>query len=108
MERKQGNGALESAISRLQGLSNESQAAVLSIVNRLAEVEGIHVGANHKLPIENIPHWLTKLRSERKSERTISLYEYCARRFLRQIPTPIRADVRDYLARRIEDTGLSL
>ncbi len=106
-EVKSGNRALESAIAKLRGLSNESQTAVVSIIDRLAEAEGVFPRAEFKPPLENIGHWLTKLRSERKSERTIRLYEYLVRRFLKQLPSPTRADLREYLARRIGETSTS-
>jgi hypothetical protein len=94
-------------MSKLQGLSGGSQDAIVSLINRLADAEGVSINANYKLPIKNIGHWLTKLRSERKSESTINLYEYLVRRFLKQLPSPTRADVREYLARRIEETSPS-
>ncbi|MFC1983647.1 hypothetical protein ACFLVO_01345 [Chloroflexota bacterium] len=96
MERTQENGSLESTIGKLRGLSNESKVAIASIIDRLANAEGIHVGTNYKLPNESIGHWLTKLKSERKAERTIRLYSYLVRRFLKRIPLPTRADVRNY------------
>ncbi|MFC1957546.1 hypothetical protein ACFLX0_01855 [Chloroflexota bacterium] len=37
------NNSIESAIRKLQGLSNESQAAIASIINRLAEAEGVNI-----------------------------------------------------------------
>jgi site-specific recombinase XerD len=101
------SGGIESAIDKLRGLPIESQAAVCSIIDRLAEAEGVSCHNEHKLPIGNIELWLTKLRSERKSERTIGLYEYLARRFLKGSPSPTRADVRGYLAKRIEETSPS-
>ena len=99
--------ALEVAISKLQGLSSESQTAVTSIIERLAEAEGVAFNFNQRPPTENMGHWLTKLRSERKSERTIRLYEYLARRLLKQLPSPARADIREYLAGRIGETSPS-
>ena len=104
---KSGGDSLEPAITKLRGLSRESQAAVASVIDRLALAEGVLENDGHRPPIESIDLWLTKLRSERKSERTIGLYEYCARRILRQIPTPTRADVSEYLARRIGETSPS-
>ncbi|HUU65368.1 MAG TPA: hypothetical protein VMW37_04605 [Dehalococcoidales bacterium] len=106
-EQKVTNSSLEPVISKLQRLSNESQVAIASLINRLALAEGVLENDGHRPPIESIDLWLTKLRSERKSERTIGLYEYCARRILRQIPTPTRADVSEYLARRIGETSPS-
>ena len=65
-----------------------------SLISRLAEAEGVSISIDHKLPAENIDVWLIKLRSERKSERTIKLYEYLVKRFLKQVHEPTRADVR--------------
>lgn len=101
------NSSLEPVISKLKSLSTESRAAIASLINRLADAEGVSVGTNHKLPNENLGQWLTKLRSERKSERTIRLYSYLARRFLKQISEPTRGDIREYLAMRIEETSPS-
>jgi len=78
-----------------------------SIIDRLAEAEGVSPRTEFKPPLENIGLWLTKLRSERKSERTIRLYSYLAERFLSQLPFPTRADVREYLAGRIGETSPS-
>ena len=70
---KTDNGGLESAIIKLRGISPGSQAAIVSIISKLAVAEGVSIGADYRLPIENIGLWLTKLRSERKSEGTIKL-----------------------------------
>lgn len=107
MERTQVNDPLESAINQLRHLPLDTRAIVTSLISRLAEAEGVSVSVNHKLPVDNIDLWLTKLRSERKSERTIGLYEYLVRRFLKQIPTPTKADIRNYLADRIDRTSPS-
>ena len=96
---------LELAIAKLRGLSTESQAAITSIISKLAQVEGVSSHIDCEPPIKNIGLWLTKLRSERKSERTVKMYGYLASRFLRGIPRPSRADIREYLAKRIEDTS---
>jgi hypothetical protein len=105
MERTQGYGSLESTIGKLRRLSNESQAAIASIINKLAEAEGVSIGISFKLPIENLSYWLTKLKSERKSVETIYLYEYLVRRFLKQNSKSTKANIREYLARRIEKTS---
>jgi len=77
-----GNSNFQSAISQLRGLSQESQIVIASLIKRLADAEGVSSGVDIRPPLENIGHWLTKLRSERKSERTINLYEYLVRRML--------------------------
>lgn len=94
-------------MAKLQGLSQESQYALVSIIERLALAEGVSSHADYKLPIANLDLWLIKLRSERKSEGTVRLYEYLVRRFLRQVPSPERTNIREYLARRIGDTSPS-
>ena len=78
-----------------------------SLISRLAKAEGVSIGVGHKLPVENMDVWLIKLRAERKFERTIRLYCYLAERFLKQTPSPTRADIREYLVRRIEETSPS-
>lgn len=60
------SGNIESAIGKLRGLSQESQVAIASIIDRLALAEGVSGHADHRLPVENIDLWLTKLRSERE------------------------------------------
>jgi len=79
---------------------------VASLISRLAKAEGVSISVAHKLPAKNLELWITKLRSERKSEKTIRLYNYLVRRFLERIPEPTRADIRKYLARRIENIWL--
>ena len=88
-EPRLGNCALESAIAKLHGISQDSKSLIISLIERLAEAEGISVRTEFKPPLENVGHWLTKLRSERKSERTISLYGYLAKRFLGRLPSSV-------------------
>ena len=106
-EPRLGNRALESAIAKLQGISQESKSLIIPLIDRLAETEGLSFNVTQRPPIENIPHWLTKLRSERKSERTVRLYGYLAEKLLKQLPSPTRADIREYLANRIRETSPS-
>ena len=59
--------------------------------------------AEYKAPLESIEAWVTKLKSERRSERTIQLYEYLARQVLERMPKPTKAEVRGYLAKRLKE-----
>ena len=95
---KTGNRALETAISKLRGLSQESRAFIIPLIDKLADAEGVSTRTELQPPLENRGQWLTKLRSERKSERTIRLYSYLAGRLLKQLPSTTRADLREYLA----------
>ena len=60
------NRALESAVSRLQGLSHESQALIIPLIDRLAEAEGVSIKTEFKSPLENIGHWLPELDSNQQ------------------------------------------
>ena len=51
---------LDSAITRLQTISRESQAAIASLISRLADAEGISLGVDFRPPLENVGHWLPK------------------------------------------------
>ncbi|MFC1914210.1 tyrosine-type recombinase/integrase [Chloroflexota bacterium] len=104
---KSDSESLESAIMKLRDISPEAQALIASLINRLADAECVSTSIDHRMPAENIDQWLTKLKAERKSERTVKLYEYLARRFLKRLPSPTRADVRKYLANRIGATSPS-
>jgi len=99
--------ALEPVIIKFRGLSWESKSLIIPLIDRLAEAEGVSFDTNHRPPLENMGHWLTKLRSERKSERTLKLYGYLAERLLKRLPSPTRADIREYLANRIGETSPS-
>ena len=97
-EVKSGNRTLESAIAKLRGLSKESKALSIPLIDKLAEAGGVSTRTELQPPLENRGQWLTKLRSERKSERTIRLYSYLAGRLLKQLPSTTRADLMEYLA----------
>ena len=90
-----GSEELESAVQSLRHMAPEAQRLIVSLIGQLAHAEGVPSHVEYKPPIDNIDAWLTKLRSERKSERTIRLYGYLARRFLDQLPQPSRADVKN-------------
>jgi len=61
-EHKNSYTDLETAIGKLRMLSGESQAAITSIICRLAETEGVSISIDHKLPAGNLESWVTKLR----------------------------------------------
>lgn len=98
---------IEQAIRQLRHLPSDTQALVIELIEKLARTTIVPFQMDSKPPLDNIPLWLSKLRVERKSERTIKLYEYLARRFLKGNQTPTRADLREYLARRINETSPS-
>ena len=90
------NGSLRHSVDQLCRLQPDTQALVASLISRLAEAEGVSISIDHKLPTENLELWITKLKAERKAEKTIRLYSYLARRFLRQIPEPARAGIESF------------
>jgi len=94
---------IDRAVQALRRLPAESRQLVVSLIEQLAEAKGVSVAAEYKAPIENIGEWVTKLRSERMSERTVKLYEYLARQVLERMPKPTKAEVRGYLAKRLKE-----
>jgi integrase/recombinase XerD len=98
--------ALEPAVRALGQLSPSSQEAVVALVRSLAEREGVDVpltaAPGLQTPAEGIPLWVAKLRAERRSGRTIHMYEYLARRYLERDPAPTKLGVQQYLADRLE------
>ncbi|MFC1860634.1 site-specific integrase [Chloroflexota bacterium] len=101
------NKELESAIQSLRYMLPETQKLIVPLLSQLAQAEGVSPHVEYRSPIKSIDSWGTKLKAERKSVRTIMLYSCLVRRFLKQVPAPTRADIREYLARRIEETSPS-
>ena len=56
------NSNLESAIGKLRGMSLETKIIIISLIDRLADAEGVSPTSDYRAPAENICHWLTKLR----------------------------------------------
>ncbi len=100
------DNALGPTVRALGQLSPSSQGAVAALVRSLAEREGITVtlaqSPGLQTPIEGVPLWVAKLRAERRSDRTVRMYEYLARRYLERDPSPTRLGVQQYLADRLE------
>ena len=101
---------LESAITALRRLSHQSRELVTPLIRQLAEREGISVASaaapESKPAVQGIELWVAKLRGERRSERTVEMYCYLVERFLERYPEPAKTDIRQYLARRLEE-GIS-
>ena len=49
-------------------------------------------------PLEGLPYWLAKMKSERYSEGSIFMYRYHVVRYLRRDPFPTKLSVQSYLA----------
>ena len=100
---------LQPTIRALQQLSPQSQSLVASTVKQLAEREGVEVPPaptpGLKTPMEGIPMWLAKLRAERYSERTVHMYNYLAKRYLKGNPEPTKLEVQSYLADRLNEVS---
>jgi hypothetical protein len=80
--------SIEQAIRQLRLLPPDTQALVMELIGQLARASSVSIRSDFKAPLDNIPFWLTKLKFERKSERTVKLYGYLAKRFLKQMPLP--------------------
>jgi integrase/recombinase XerD len=98
-----GKGKLDGTIEILRRLSPDRQGLVSSLVGQLARAQGMSTEAiGYPQPIDCIDAWVTKLRSELRSERTIEMYRYLAGQFLRECPDPTRLEVQQYLTERLD------
>lgn len=98
---------IDKVMQTLRQLPPESQELVASLIEQLAEAKGVSLAAEYKAPAESIEAWVTKLRSERMSERTVKLYTYLAGQVLAKMPRPTKAEVREYLAKRLREASPS-
>ena len=93
---------MEPTVRALNQLSPQSQEIASSLVRQLAEREGIAVALSQapglQTPIEGVPMWVAKLKTERYSRRTIHMYQYLAMRYLKQNPVPTKFELQSYLA----------
>lgn len=100
----------DSVISTISKLSPASLELVEPLVRKLAEREGIAIEATKPPQVvsiaDGIELWVTKLRGERRSHKTVKMYRYLAEKFLEQNPEPTRADLRGYIDIRLSK-GLS-
>jgi integrase/recombinase XerD len=102
-----GKGKLDGTMEILRRLSPDRQGLVSSLVEQLAKAQGVSTEATgYPRPMDCIDAWVTKLRSELRSERTIEMYRYLAEQFLREYPDPTRLEVQQYLTERL-DSGRS-
>jgi len=103
---------LEPAVRAFHQLSPQSREIAASLVRQLAEREGITVALTAsqglQTPTEGIPLWVSKLKAERYSERTIHMYEYLARRYLKQNQDPTKLGIQSYLAERLGEVSPAL
>ena len=97
---------LDGLISAIKRLSPGGLGLVAPLVRRLAEREGVDMAADKApeavSPADGIGLWVTKLRGERRSERTVKMYKYLVENILKKHPEPSRADIRRYIARRLD------
>jgi site-specific recombinase XerD len=93
---------LDRMIELLKRLPPDKQRLALTVVKALSEEGGAETVAVYAPPLENIGKWVTKMKMEGKSPRTIDMYEYYAEKFLEAYPRPTRADAREHLAAQLE------
>jgi hypothetical protein len=96
-------GKLDGAIEILRRLSPDRQGLVSLLVEQLANAQGLSAeAAGYPRPADCIDMWVTKLRSELRSERTIEMYRYLAGQFLKEYPDPARLEVQQHLTGRLD------
>jgi len=90
-------------------LSPSSRGILLTMLEQLAEREGISVSAqdNFAAPAEGLDLWKSKLRQEGYSPNTIRTYLSTLTRFLAVNPTPSKLDIQRWLAKQLETRSSS-
>jgi site-specific recombinase XerD len=83
-------------------LSLKRQKLVLALVEELAADQGVAADASIEPLTAHIDTWVTKLKSEMRSEGTIRLYRYRLEQALGDIPEPSSLSIQQYLAKRLE------
>jgi integrase/recombinase XerD len=83
-------------------LSPKKQKLVLALVEELAADQGVTADASIEPLTVHIDIWVTKLKSEMRSEGTIRLYRYRLEQALGEIPEPSSLGIQGYLAKRLE------
>ena len=98
-----GKTKLDGTIDILRRLSPDRQGLVSLLVEQLASAQGLTAEAvGYPRPLDCIDMWVTKLRSELRSERTIEMYRYLAGQFLGEYPDPTRLEVQQHLTERLD------
>jgi len=104
-----GKDSHDDIANALGRLSPQGRALVADLIRRLSGGEGINpnVSTEHRLdkPADGIPLWAAKLRAERRSERTVQMYGYLARRHLGKDPHPTRLGLQAYFAQRLREVS---
>jgi integrase/recombinase XerD len=99
-----GKSKLDGTVEILTRLSPDRQGLVSSLVEQLAKAQGVSTEAiGYPQPADCIDKWVTKLRSELRSERTIEMYRYLAGQFLKEYPDPTRLEVQQHLTGRLDN-----
>jgi len=89
---------LDRTIDLLKRLPPDKQRLVGEIIKTWGKDAGMDMAAGYASPKDNIESWVTRMRVEGKSERTIDMYRYYAEKFLEAHPKPTRLDAQQYLA----------
>jgi site-specific recombinase XerD len=98
------NDRVERAARTLGLLPAESRDAVVTLIERMGEAGGVEsAGIGYVLPADGVEAWVTRMRGELRSERTIGMYRYLAEQFLRDYPDPTRLEVQQYLTERLDN-----
>ena len=92
---------LDRTIQLLKRLPPDKQRLVGEIIQSWGKEAGMDMAAGYAPPKDNVESWVTRMRVEGKSARTIETYTYYAKKFLEAYPRPTRLDAQQYLAGRL-------
>jgi integrase/recombinase XerD len=98
---------LDKAMDILKKLSGDDRELAVGMIEKIGKAAGIEGEiASQMKPIDGIDAWVTKLRSERRTEPTIKTYSFLARQFLTEHPNPSKQEIHQHITERL-DQGIS-
>ncbi len=82
----------------LKRLPPDKLKLVGEIIKTWGDFPDTGIETSYAPPADNIERWVTRMKLEGKSTRTIDMYRYYAAKFLEAYPKPSRLDAQQYLA----------
>jgi len=83
-----------------------NQQIIVNLIQGLAERDGITISRTSapglQLPEEGIPLWVTSLKANQYSSRTIEEYRFVVTNYLKHDPCPTFLSIQQYLADRLD------
>jgi len=98
--------SLQPCLQALEQMTPANQQIIVNLIQGLAERDGITISRTSapglQLPEEGIPLWVTSLKANQYSSRTIEEYRFVVTNYLKHDPCPTFLSIQQYLADRLD------